>query len=259
MSIDARELSDRFETVDGSRPEASPIDAEVAKRLPLGSFALLAQGDVFESVGGKPPPDGRKRARAYLDAKVKVVPHGAPAALVEQVLGELERQVAGSPELLARLNAARPISIDLVPPGAPMKKLGYPASVSPRASGLFWNQPDWTEARIAYRQERLGVDPALVVHEMAHAIHFLAFTEDERAQLYRLMLPTYRSKAAVDEVFAIYSEREFLPGFGAREKQAPGVYGVARQRWNEEHVMTRFVRHLYFPYKPLAGPRGSNG
>jgi hypothetical protein len=28
---------------------------------------------------------------------------------------------------------------------------------------------------------------------------------------------------------------------------------VARQRWNEEHLFTRFVRNLYFPYKPLAG------
>jgi hypothetical protein len=30
---------------------------------------------------------------------------------------------------------------------------------------------------------------------------------------------------------------------------------VARERWNEEHAFTRFARALYFPWKPLAGPK----
>ena len=67
------------------------------------------------------------------------------------------------------------------------------------------------------------------------------------------MLPTYRSRAWVDEVFAIYSEREFLDAFTEREEHAPGVYGLARKRWDERHVFTSFVRALYFPNKPLAG------
>jgi hypothetical protein len=72
------------------------------------------------------------------------------------------------------------------------------------------------------------------------------------------MVPTYRSKAWVDEVFAIYSEREFLPSFTEREGHAPGVYGLARQRWDERHVFTRFVRNLYHPHKPLAASRPSS-
>ena len=40
-----------------------------------------------------------------------------------------------------------------------------------------------------------------------------------------------------------------------KELRAPGVYGLARRRWDENHLLTRFVRNLYFPYKPLAGPR----
>lgn len=48
-------------------------------------------------------------------------------------------------------------------------------------------------------------------------------------------------------------EREFVTGVSAHDLRAPGVYGMARQRWNEEHLFTRFVRNLYFPYKPLAG------
>ena len=60
-------------------------------------------------------------------------------------------------------------------------------------------------------------------------------------------------------MFAIYTEREFLPGFTEREGHAPGVYGLARQRWDERHVFTRFVRHLYHPHKPLAGSARSLG
>ena len=106
---------------------------------------------------------------------------------------------------------------------------------------------------MALRQDRLDDLAHLVFHEMAHAVHYLAFTADERDRIYRVLLPTYRSRAAADEVFAIYSEREFLPEFEERERHAPGVYGMARQRWDERHVFTRFVRKLYHPHKPLAG------
>jgi hypothetical protein len=123
------------------------------------------------------------------------------------------------------------------------------------AAGVFWDHPTWSAARIAYRADELQGDTALVVHEMAHAIHYLAFTREERDAIYAVLRPTFGSRAAMDEVFAIYSEREFLSEFDAGARRAPGVYGAIRRQWSEDHVFTRFVRKLYFPYKPLAGPR----
>lgn len=248
-----------FETVDGSRPEAVPLSDAAGRKHPLSAFTLLSGGDVFEVVNGKPPPEGPARAREYVRRQVTLLAHGASPAQLERVAADLTRQLAGNLQLIARLEASRPIAIDLVPPGRPMAKLGYPAAVSRSASGLFWDHPSWERARMALRQDKLDGSPHLVFHEMAHAIHCLAFTGEERELVYRTMLRTYRSHAAVDEVFAIYTEREFVPQVREHDLRAPGVYGLARARWDEGHVFTRFVRNLYFPYKPLAGPPSARG
>ncbi len=243
-----------YETVDGSTPEITPLPAEHGRRLPLSAFTLLDGGDVFESRGGKPPAEGAARARAYLKAKVTIVAHGAPPEQLQRVEADIVRQLSGNLQLIGRMEASRPVTIDLIPPGQPMAKYGYPRSVSPQAAGLFWDHPDWERARIALRQDKLGAESHLVFHEVAHAIQGLAFTQDENDLIYRTMLRTYRHRAMVDEVFAIYSEREFVPAVTTHDLRAPGVYGMARQRWDEGHLFTRFVRNLYFPYKPLAGP-----
>jgi hypothetical protein len=247
-----------YETVDGSTPEITPLAAEHGRRLPLSAFTLLAGGDVFEARNGKPPPEGPARARAYVKAQVKMVAHGAPPEQLQKVEDDIVRQLSGNLQLIGRMEASRPVTIDLVPPGQPMARYGYPRSVSPQAAGLFWDHPDWERARIALRQDKLGPEPHLVFHELAHAIQGLAFTQEENELVYRTMLRTYRSRAMVDEVFALYSEREFVPSITAHDLRAPGVYGLARQRWNEEHLFTRFVRNLYFPFKPLAGQTSGN-
>ncbi len=239
---------------DGSTPDITPLTAEDGRRLPLSAFTVLAGGDVFESGRGQPPADGPRRARAWFQAKVELKAHGAPAALLQRVEGDMVRQLAGNLPLIGRMEAARPLEVDLIPPGQPLARYGYPRSVSPRAAGLFWVQPEWARARIALRQDLLEREPHLVFHELAHAIQGLAFTEEENALVYRTLQRTYRVRSRMDEVFALYSEREFVPSVTAHDLRAPGVYGMARQRWNEEHVFTRFVRLLYFPYKPLAGP-----
>ncbi|WP_224363376.1 hypothetical protein [Hyalangium versicolor] len=248
-----------YETVDGSTPEITPLAAEHGRRLPLSAFTLLAGGDAFESRGGKPPADGATRARSYFKAQVTLVPHGASPEHLQRVEADIVRQLSGNLQLIGRMEASRPVTIDLIPPGQPLAKYGYPRSVSPRAAGLFWDHPDWERARIALRQDKLDSEPHLVFHEMAHAIQGLAFTQEENDLVYRTMLRTYRSRAMVDEVFALYSEREFISTVTAHDLRAPGVYGMARQRWNEEHLFTRFVRNLYFPYKPLAGPASGGG
>lgn len=247
-------IEDQFETVDGSRPTAVPLSDALAKQLPLAAFSLLATGDAFDAGAGRPPPDGPAKARAYVAAKLVIRAHRPSPEHVRRVTSDAERQLAGNPQLVARLQAARPIEVDLVPPGKSIASFGYPKAVARHAAGLFWDDPSWPHARIALRQELLDQTPQLVVHELAHAIHYLAFTAAERELIYRLLLGTFRSRAAVDEVFAIYSEREFLEAFSDRDQRAPGVYGVARKLWSEDQVFTRFVRHLYFPHKKLAGP-----
>ena len=238
---------------DSDRPQALAFATELARTLPLHAFGLLEGGDAFEVRTGVAARDGRARASAYLDAKVTVNAHGAPAARVEQVRAELCALLETSPQLIARLLAARPIEIDLVPKGKPMAAFGYPRRASASAAGLFWDHPSWPKARIGLLVSALEKERALVAHEAAHAIQRLAFTEPEQELIYRHMLPVYRSRAWVDEVFAIYTEREVLGHFTERERHAPGVYGLARQRWNERHVFTRFVRNLYRPHVPLAG------
>jgi pentatricopeptide repeat protein len=252
-------VGDDFEMADGSRPQAAALSAEAGKRFPLSAFTILKGGDVFESVSGRAPPEGKARALEYVQSQVSIEPHGAGAEHLERIRSEMVRQLSGNPQLAQRLGQARPIAVDVIPPGGSMAKYGYPKGVPANVSGLFWDHPSWPRARIAFRQERLLTENHLVIHEMAHAICFLAFTDEERKAVYRTMLRTYVRESRVDEVFAIYSEREFQNAFRDVDKNAPGVYGEARKRWDENHVFTRFVRNLYFPYKPLAGPRISGG
>jgi len=123
------------------------------------------------------------------------------------------------------------------------------------AAGVFWNHPKWQRARIALRSEHLHEDPALVFHEMGHAVHYLGFSAAERDDIYAVLRPTFGSRAAMDEVFAIYGERELAGAYRPSDRRAPGVYGFARRQWSEDHLFTRFVRKLYFPRKPSAGPQ----
>jgi hypothetical protein len=238
------------------RPDAVPLDPATGQKLPLHAFSLLEQGDAFERFNAAPPKDGRAKAQAYVESKVIIESHGAGAEHVEAVKNELVAQLLGNPQLVARLAAARPITVDVVPENKTLAHYGFPKGASSRASGLFWDHPTWSRARIGFKLTALKNERALVTHEMAHAIQRLAFTQAEQDAVYRLMLPTYRYKSWVDEVFAIYSEREFHDGFSEREGHAPGVYGMARKRWDERHVFTRFVRSLYHPHKPLAGSTG---
>lgn len=249
----AFDLRDRFETSDGSRPELAPLALPHGQQHALVAFAVLAGGDVLDATTA-PPADGAARARAYVDARLQLEPYRAPASQQQRVVDDVVRQLQGNRPLIERLLLCKPLRVELVPPGKTLAALGYPRSVSAHAAGLFWNQPQWEHARIALRQDALDQEPALVFHELAHAIHYLAFTRDEQKLIYRVLQPTFGSRPAMDEVFAIYSERELAGEFVARAKLAPGVYGFARQQWDENHLFTRFVRKLYFPFRAAAGP-----
>jgi hypothetical protein len=248
-------LQNRLETLDGSTPHASVLSDKAGAQLTLAAFEILKGGDVFDSSGASAPAIAKEQAERWTKSHLKWKLHGASSQLRELVVRDILQQIGFNPGLVARLEAAKPIQIELIPPDEEMARAGLPPQISPGITGLYWDRPRWPCARIILRQEQLGVDPVLVVHEMAHAIHYLAFTANERALIYQLLQATFGSRQAMDEVFAIYSEREFVDEFSIEEKAVRGVYGFTRRQWSENHVFTRFVRKLYFPHKPLAGPK----
>lgn len=246
-------LESRFETTDGSRPEATTLDEKAASTAPLIAFQVLRGGDVFEPKDASPPEDGVDLARQWLKERVRVKRHFTKGALKDRVLAEMTAQLSGNLALIERMRRAKPLVVDIVPAGKALSRYGYPENVVESAAGLFWDHPSWPNARIALRAEHLEIEGTLVAHELGHAIHYLAFTHDERELVYKVLRPTFGSRAAMDEVFAIYTERELCEDFTEAERRAPGIYGITRRAWNEDHLFTRFVRKLYFPYKPLAG------
>jgi hypothetical protein len=248
----AFDLRDAFETVDGSRPDPSALPEALGKKHALTAFAVLLGGDAFERSDGK-ANFAHDAAENYADAHLRIKAHFAPKNTVRFVRERVAELICANPPLIRRLLATKKIRVDIIPPKKSMVKYGFPEASSARAAGLFWDHPDWPEARMALRREHVGGDNALVVHEMAHAIHYLAFTARERKRIYQVLKPVFDSRAAMDEVFAIYSEREMVDNFSALQKRAPGVYGFTRKQWDEDHLFTRFVRKLYRPHKALSG------
>lgn len=249
----AYELRDYFETSDGSRPETQGLTEALAKQFPLAAFAVLKGGDTFERAAPKVDSSTRAAAEAYINA-VELQSHGAESTEVARTRNDAVQLLAGNPGLVQRMAAAKPLRFDIAPPNAAFTKLGLPRAMSPHVAGVFWDAPDWPKARIVVRRERLSDTPALVAHELGHAVFYLAFSNAERTLIYDLLRPTFGSRASMDEAFAIYSEREVQTGFEAKDRAAPGIYGAVRRQWSDDHVFTRFVRKLYFPAKPLAGP-----
>ena len=239
-------LSSRRETTDGGRPVARHLDAGVAAQYPLPAFALLEHGDLFDPPTPK-TVDGLQAAATAIDKTIVWSNDGDP--LIAQVRADMVRQLAGNPRLAHRMGLAKPIRVDLVGGRADMIAQGYPRNVAPNVTGLFWDHPDWSHARIALRRDGLAKERALVIHEYAHAIHYLGMTRDERDRITGVLRPVFGHPADQDEVFAIYSEREFIDAasFSTLEKAAPGIYGVCRRGWNEDHVFAAFVKKLYRP------------
>ena len=152
----AFELRDRFETTDGSRPEVQSLAPEGARDLPLSAFGVLRGGDVFDPGAFRSPKVGPEVLADYLKHRVQIETHGAKEEEVLRVRADIERQLSGNPTLAARMMLAKPLRIDVLPPGASLVALGFPSAVSPRVAGLFWDRPEWDRARIALRQEQLA-------------------------------------------------------------------------------------------------------
>lgn len=271
------ELKDTFETTDGSVPDADFFPQEQVGNAPLSAFRILAEGDAFDGASALAAPT-QAAMDAWLRQKVTVQENGCPSRYHARVRADACTLLGQNPRLLARLQTVRPIVVELVPIGAQLADFGFPAQSTASAAGIFWNQPEWSQARIGLREEWLDKKPALVAHELAHAVHYLCLSKAERDLIYQTLRPTFGSRQAMDEVFAIYAEHEFLSAcrreqertrstpqqgthnrFGDADKAGPGVYGFARRQWDENHLFTRFMRKLFYPNAPLAGPRTARG
>lgn len=251
-------LRDRYETLDGSRPEAPNLGEREAKAEPLSAIAVLEGGDVFDAATPSARASARRHAKPHLDKwlDTHLAIEGGSATSQARVVDHARHFLGENAPLLRRLLAAKPVRVRLLEPGDVLRRKGLPRALRLDAAGLFWNHSSWGEARVFLRTEFFELKPALIAHELGHAVHYLALSERERTLIYRLLAPTFGSRSAMDEVFAIYGEREFLL---ETEQEAvvtgPGVYGTIRKQWSEDHTFTRFIRKLYYPGKPLAGPR----
>src|SRR5690606_33294955 len=118
-------MSSDYAAMGALRLEPQSISSQHARRHPLAAFTLLEGGDVFERGGGTPSV-GRSHAVRWLERSVELHANGADDVLLERVRADMVRQLSGNPTLVARLEAARPLRVDLVPPGQPLSRYGFP-------------------------------------------------------------------------------------------------------------------------------------
>jgi hypothetical protein len=224
----------------------------------LRSTTVLAGGDVSDALARA--NRGLADARRFVETRITF--HGGTSASRARITQDLVATLQDNVNLALRMCGAKPIEVDVVGDDVTLSSLGYPNAASPSISGLYWDHPEWPSARIALREGRLAKERTLVFHELAHAVHSLAFTEPERALIYQVLQPSFGSRAAMDEVFAIYAEHEVGGAkvtFDEHDLAAPGIYGATRRQWSENHVFTRFMRKLFRPSAGVAGPKMPRG
>ena len=148
----AFDLRDRFETTDGSRPEASELDERAGSELPLVALRILAGGDVFERDDARPPADGLDRARDWVSDRVRIKkPFGAGAA-ANAVAADMAVQLEGNETLVERMRLAKPIVVDLIPKKKALSRYGYPDNVVPNAAA----SPTMNSSAICFKSESNG-------------------------------------------------------------------------------------------------------
>jgi hypothetical protein len=86
-----------------------------------------------------------------------------------------------------------------------------------------------------------------MIHEMTHAVHFLAFTQKEREDIDRSLMPVYLNRTWVEEAVAIYAEKAFGAKYNENELNAPGLYGKTRREWHDKHMFALFMSELLRP------------
>lgn len=221
---------------------ATPMD------LALPAFSLVRGGDLFErSSNKKPPRTSRELLDAWAGQQLQLAGPKVDAEVRDAAVQGILRVLAGNPALARRMLLVRPVRVVVVPKGDDFRQHGFPRHTNPRAAGVFWNGPTDDHALLGLREERVLAKPWLMVHEMTHAVHLLAFTPKEREDIDRMLMPVYRSQRWVEEALAIYAERAFGARYDEDDLAAPGLYGKTRRDWDPRHVFSLFVAELFRP------------
>lgn len=219
-----------------------------ASELTLSAFSLIRGGDLFERSGPakilKTPP---ALLETYADQQLRLVKNGAAKAECEAAVGGVLRVLRGNAALVKRMLIAKPVSVVIIPEDHDYRSYGFPRNTNPNAAGIFWNSSKTDVALLGLREELIVEKAHLMVHEMAHAVHFLAFTKKEREDIDRFLLPVYRSKRWVEEAVAIYAERAFGARYAEEELQQRDLYGQTRREWNDRQVFAKFIAELMRP------------
>jgi hypothetical protein len=232
----------------GPGEERSPslFEASVPRELALTAFTLLRGGDLFERKL-KPARTDAALVSKYAAEKLRL--HAKRIAKPEQdaAMDGVLRVVRGNPAICKRMLQAKPIDLVIIPKDRDFHELGFPAHTNPNAAGIFWTSTKEGRARLGVREEEILARPHLMIHEMTHAVHFLAFTKKEREDIDRALLPVYRNRTWVEEAVAIYAEKAFGAKYNEAELNAPGLYGKTRREWHDKHVFALFMSELLRP------------
>jgi hypothetical protein len=256
-------LDEFLDSAPGEARAASPLDlgrgwqerlAAVTKAPPapmdlaLPAFSLVRGGDLYEA----PRASTKKRTEPALVAsyeaeRLVLEPNGAAGPEREAAVRGVLRLLRGNPAVCRRMLLAKPVRLVIVPRDNDFRRFGFPPNTNPQAAGIFWNGPREASALIGLREELIVDKPYLMAHEMAHAVHFLGFTQKEREDIDRMLLPVYRSRRWVEEALAIYTERAFGAVYTEAELAAPDLYGKTRRDWTDRAVFALFIAELFRP------------
>jgi hypothetical protein len=230
----------------GEERSPSVFEASIPKELALSAFSLLRGGDLFERKQ-KPARTDPSLVSQYAAEKLKLhakrIAKSEQEAAVEGVL----RVLRGNPALCRRMLKAKPIDLVIVPKGRDFREHGFPPNTNPNAAGIFWTSTKEERSLLGLREEDILARPHLMIHEMTHAVHFLAFTQKEREDIDRALLPVYLNRRWVEEAVAIYAEKTFGASYNENELNAPGLYGKTRREWHDRHMFALFMNELMRP------------
>lgn len=219
-----------------------------AQDLALTAFTLIRGGDLYQPSKKKPRiPTEPALVDRYRELRLRLVANRVGKTEQALATSGVLRLLAGNPAVCRRMLLNKPLDLVLIPRGDDYRRYGFPPHTNPSALGIFWDTPREERARIGLREEHIAAKPHLMTHEMMHAVHFLAFTAEERAAIDQHLTPVYRYARWVEEAVAIYAERAFGARYEEDELRAPEPYGRARREWTNRAVFALFIDELLRP------------
>ena len=226
--------------------------------LALSAFSLIRGGDLFERPNKKKSRTDPELIETYKKENL-IIEANVDRAVRDAAVDGVLRVLSGNPAVCRRMLLAKRMRLVVVPKDRDFADCGFPRHTNPNAAGIFWNHPKEELAMLGLREEYVLDRPHLMVHEMTHAVHFLALTKNERDLIDKTLLPVYRNRTWVEEAVAIYAEKAFGADYTEDELNAPGLYGKTRRDWRPRHVFALFMEELLAPPPQQAVERARRG